>query len=376
MLMSMVFENLFGTKPARVLGLLALCVAVAVLTVSCVQLEDDPLETPFRLHGNQVYVEGDAHERHRLDVYLPVDRQEGETFPVLLWFHGGSWNIGNKYGIPLGMREFAISNRIAFVSANYRYSTQALAPAQIHDAKAVVRFLRANADEFNLDTSNIVASGFSAGGYLAAYLGLTPGNAEFEGGDLGFSAQSSAVQAVATFAVPFNFSSNSEWNGFYNIVGIDWQQSVWLLTRCLSVRDCPDEARQYSPTTYVTSDSPPFYIQHGTFDLIIPISQAQEMCNLLRDEGSSCEVDILANAFHDALVTDKFKNFVLEQLASPAPSDEPPAPDLDPVPAPMDETATQSVVPTTETGAPPITIPPAETSTQPVAPTETGTTTN
>lgn len=318
--MKMFSENRFGVKPIWVLGLLAVCAAVAVLAVSCVQLEDDPLTTPFRLHGNVVYVEGDAHERHRLDVYLPVDRQEGETFPVLLWFHGGSWNIGNKYGIPLGMREFAIKNRIAFVSANYRYSTQALAPAQIHDAKAVVRFLRANAERFGLDTTNITASGFSAGGYLAAYLGLTPGNAEFEGSELGYAEYASTVQAVATFAVPFNFTSHSEWNGFYNIVGIDWQQSVWLLTRCLSVRDCPEDALKYSPTTYVSGQSPPFYIQHGTFDLIIPISQAQEMCTLLRDEGASCEVDILANAFHDATVTDNFKAFVLAQITPPEPT--------------------------------------------------------
>lgn len=309
------FFNLFISKPARGSYLFGLILAGSLLVVSCVNITAaTDLNLPYKRYGNLVYVENNPHERHVLDLYLPTERQNDETFPVLFWIHGGSWNIGNKYGIPAGMRNFAIANRMAFVSMNYRYTSHALAPAQIHDAKTAIRFLRANADRYNLDTTNIIASGFSAGGFLASYLGLTPGNPEFEGSELGYSEYSSSVNSITTFAVPFDLSNISEWDGIYNILGLSWRQLVWLLTRCQSVSECPEEVQRYSLINYVSMQSPSFYIQHGSLDLIIPISQSYKMCNKLRSVGAECQIDVLTNTFHDALVTDKWKAFVLEQI--------------------------------------------------------------
>ncbi|HEV3142992.1 MAG TPA: alpha/beta hydrolase, partial [Gemmataceae bacterium] len=130
------------------------------------------------------------HERNQLDLYLP--KSDGPN-PLIVWVHGGAWWAGSKDGgiapLPLLEKGYAIA------SINYRYSKQAIFPAQIEDCKAAVRFLRANAKKYHLDSDHVGVIGASAGGHLVALLGTTGDVKELEGDGLN-KEFSSRVQAV------------------------------------------------------------------------------------------------------------------------------------------------------------------------------------
>jgi acetyl esterase/lipase len=117
----------------------------------------------------------------RLDLYLP--EKADKPLPLIIWIHGGAWLAGSKDGPSPALRFTA--NGYAVAQVGYRLSQEAKFPAQIHDCKAAVRWLRANAARHDLDPSKFVAwgSSASAGGHLVALLGTSGGVAELEGND-------------------------------------------------------------------------------------------------------------------------------------------------------------------------------------------------
>ncbi|KAA3437038.1 alpha/beta hydrolase [Rufibacter hautae] len=128
-----------------------------------------------------------------LDAFYPKKKTKAPT-PAILLIHGGGWRSGNReQHIPLAQRLADLG--YACFTVEYRLSTEALYPAAVHDLKSAVRWVRANAKQFNLDTAKITALGFSAGGQLAALLGATNKNPIFEGENC-LSKVSSQVQAV------------------------------------------------------------------------------------------------------------------------------------------------------------------------------------
>ncbi len=129
----------------------------------------------------------------RLDIYTPPSGTK-ESRPAILMIHGGGWRSGDR------SQNYALAGQLAAfgyvtVPVEYRLSTEALYPAAVHDLKAAIRWLRANATEYDIDPNRIAVLGFSAGGQLAALIGSTNGKAEFEGAG-GTPGKSSAVQAV------------------------------------------------------------------------------------------------------------------------------------------------------------------------------------
>ena len=129
----------------------------------------------------------------KLDLYLPrVKVRE----PLVVWVHGGAWRSGSKKSMPLGK---LVEDGYPITSVDYRLSTQARFPAQIHDIKAAIRFLRGHGDKWHLPTKKIVVAGDSAGGHLAALVGVSNGNAELEGEVGNDRNQSSDVQGVMSF---------------------------------------------------------------------------------------------------------------------------------------------------------------------------------
>src|SRR5215468_8396747 len=126
-----------------------------------------------------------------LDLYLP--EKTDKPLPLIIWIHGGAWMGGSKDGPSPALRFLKDGYAVAHVG--YRLSQEAKFPAQIHDCKAAVRWLRAKSKEYNLDPKKFVAWGSSAGGHLVALLGTTGGVAEFEG-DVNDLKQSSRIQAA------------------------------------------------------------------------------------------------------------------------------------------------------------------------------------
>ena len=112
----------------------------------------------------------------RLDFYEPTNR--GQERPLIIWVHGGAWRSGTKSGVPIvKLRE----QGFAIASVDYRLSPVAKFPAQIHDIKSAIRFLRANADRFGVDINRFVLAGSSAGGHLAVLAAVSEGVPELRG---------------------------------------------------------------------------------------------------------------------------------------------------------------------------------------------------
>ena len=225
-----------------------------------------------------------------LDLYLPVEGHG--PFPVVLWISGGGWWECDKTRAYYS--SLLVANGFATASIRYRTSKQAIAPANIHDCKAAVRWLWANAARYHLDPNRIGAWGASAGGHLAALLGVSAGVPELEGdgGNAGFS---SAVKAVCDFNGPSDLTRVA-------IPEIrEKYQDLYKVTECYlggPVAERCDLARMVSPLTYVTRGSPPMLIFHGSADTVVPVEESELLYKAMRCAGAKAELDVLPGAEH------------------------------------------------------------------------------
>ena len=215
-----------------------------------------------------------ASPAQKLDVYLP--NEGGGPFPVIVHIHGGAFRSGDKADGQLTPVLQALDRGYAVASINYRLSGEAIFPAQIHDVKAAIRWLRAHAAEHTLNPSAVAAWGGSAGGHLAALAGTSGGVAALEDLSMGNPKESSRVQAVVDWFGPVNFLTMDEQftksgigRADHNAVQSPESQ---LIGRQLTA--APDAVKAASPETYVSPDDPPFFIQHGTRDPLVPTEQS------------------------------------------------------------------------------------------------------
>jgi len=212
-----------------------------------------------------------------LDLYLPEKGRK--PLPLLIWIHGGAWMSGSKDN-PSPALQFTAEG-YAVAQVGYRLSQDAKFPAQIHDCKAAVRWLRANAQKYNLDPNKFAAWGASAGGHLVALLGTTDGAPELEGyvNDL---KGSSRVQAVVDWCGPTDFleMGNAESDQQHNAP--DSPESKLIGGALLENKD---KAAKASPISYVSKDAPPFLIMHGDRDRIVPFNQSELLYAALKKAG-------------------------------------------------------------------------------------------
>jgi len=227
----------------------------------------------------------------RLDLYLPR-RESGARLPVVVWIHGGGWRSGNKSRT---RAPEVLGDGYAVASINYRLSHEATFPAQIHDCKAAIRWLRAHADRYGLDPERIGAWGSSAGGHLAALLGTSGDVAELEGDVGGNLDQSSRVQAVCDFFGPADLLAVLE-PGAWASHGRPTSSVALLLGGPVAER--VDLARLASPVTHVSADDPPFLIVHGDQDAVVPLDQSERLYRALTAAGVECTLHVVKGAGH------------------------------------------------------------------------------
>lgn len=220
--------------------------------------------------------------RQQLDLYLPKKRSTNKPLPVIVFIHGGGWKGGDRKGGMRNVAPYVASGDYAGVSVGYRLTNEAQWPAQIHDCKAAIRWIRGNAEDLNLDADHIAVWGSSAGGHLVSIVG-TSGDVPALEGRLGkYTNLSSRVQAVVNYYGPENFITMVEQPSTIDRNVQDYPEALLIGGR---VQDMADAAKNASPVTYISKDDPPFLTAHGTKDPLVPFAQATELQTKLKATG-------------------------------------------------------------------------------------------
>jgi len=230
---------------------------------------------------------GDAMVYHRLDIYLP--EVEKPTYPVVVVIYGSAWFSNNMKGSDLATLGKALLDAgFAVVMPNHRSSMDAKFPAQINDIKAVIRFIRANAQQYQIDTTFIGITGSSSGGHLAALAGTsglvnqyTVGSmTEDMEGNLGQRlTYSSSVDAVVDWFGPTDFLvMDSCGSGMAH----DDASSPESSLIGGPIQDNPDKCALANPVTYIDANDPPFLILHGDADPLVPHCNSELLFDALQ----------------------------------------------------------------------------------------------
>lgn len=239
-------------------------------------------------HLNVAY--DDRSPLQQLDIWLPGE-PAGKPWPVVVYFHGGAFAYGWQRGNDVIPMLCALDRGYAVVSCQYRLSGEARFPALVYDAKAALRFLRANAAAYNLDMDRFVLWGASAGAWLVSYTALTCGNPALEElhegetqlagkprGVISWCGHSRSTPPDAKRMTPEQ-KKMDELSPFSRLLGAPTSH-------------VPELCRLASPATHITPDAPPFLLVHGTGDALVPVAQSYELHDRLTRAGVPVEMMI------------------------------------------------------------------------------------
>jgi acetyl esterase/lipase len=255
---------------------------------------------------NIPYVEN-GHRNQVLDLYLP-EQASDKPLPLMIWIHGGAWMGGSQVNPPV---LYLVGKGFAVASIQYRFSSDAIWPAQGYDCKAAVRFLRANAAKYNLDPNRFGVGGDSAGGHLAAFVG-TSGDVKDMEGDLGNPGVSSRVQAVVDWFGPTDLLVMGQQAGPGSMIQHDAPDSPESRLMGGPVHEKRDLAKTANPLTYVDGTDPPFLIMHGDNDQLVPLGQSVILAKALIDAGvAEVTMRIIHGAGHEG---PQFRNAESQRL--------------------------------------------------------------
>lgn len=248
----------------------------------------------------------------KLDLYLPADTVKPK---LIVWVHGGAWRAGSKSDVPI---RGLLDAGYAIASVAYRLSPVAPFPAQVHDIKAAIRFLRAKEREYGYDAGRIAIAGSSAGGHLAALVGVSNGHAELEGKVGEHLGQSSDVQAIVSFYGMSNLTTILSQSTPH---GLKVRVPALALLLGGQPDDKPELARLASPVLHVDANDPPLLLLHGDQDPQAPINQSHELQGRYDAAGLPCRFVVVhggkhgGNEFFDEVRLAQVREFLAEKLA-------------------------------------------------------------
>ncbi len=265
------------------------------------QRNDQRTDDRIRIQRDIPYADSD-NPRQMLDLFLPAKRATDGPLPMVVWIHGGAWRAGSKAGGLNMVRDYVAGGQYAGASIGYRLSGEAIWPAQIHDCKAAIRWLRAHAEEHNIDPDRIGVWGSSAGGHLVAMLG-TSGDVEKLEGDLGkFTDTSSRVNCVVDYYGPSDLPAMGKYPSRMDHDAADSPESKLVGG---PVQETLDAARGASPITYTSKDDPPMLIVHGTSDPLVPYNQSERLTEALRKAGAPTRFITITEGGHGGFRSDE-----------------------------------------------------------------------
>jgi acetyl esterase/lipase len=239
---------------------------------------------PFYLRDRRVerikdvqYAPG-AGRRHRLDVWRP--REGVERAPVLFQIHGGAWTVGDKGQQALPLMLHLAAEGWVCVAANYRLSPRASLPDHLLDCKLALRWIREHVAEYGGDPDFVVVTGGSAGGHLAALLGLTPNDPTYQPG---FESIDTSVTACVPFYGVYDLVEAFDPQGRAGARGERVGQWFARLVTGTTLDEDRDRFVQSSPISHVGPHAPAFFVVHGTNDNLVPVEQARRFVAALRE---------------------------------------------------------------------------------------------
>ncbi|HUY63532.1 MAG TPA: alpha/beta hydrolase [Acidimicrobiales bacterium] len=287
-----------------------------------------PLPRPARSMATTRDIDywGDGRRTHRLDV-IRRRHDPPQGAPVFVYIHGGAWMIGDKreQGYPL-LYELARRGWVS-VTINYRLSPKATWPDHIVDCKRAIAWVREHIAEYGGDPHFIAVSGGSAGGHLAALVGLTAGDRDFQPG---FEDADTSVDACVPIYGQYDMTVHGGGTTLRDRGELQmFERRIFKTT----YRDHPEVFEAASPLYRVRADAPPFFVIHGRNDTLIPVAEARLFTEKLRATSASpvlyAELPYTQHAFdvlpsvrsaHTVAAVVRFLEGVRHHLLRPAPS--------------------------------------------------------
>lgn len=275
-------------------------------------MTDIPLSTSLpegiQMLSNLVFSD-DAERPRRLHVLRPAPLPDLPS-PVIVWIFGGAFRAGNKEQDIAKLLPF-VQHGYCVVTIDYRLSSEALFPAQVHDCLCAVRYVRAHSTDLHINPAAIGVWGESSGGYLATMIGVGSGIVDLEG-HAGWPNHASAVQAVCDWYGPTNFALMDRAGSSMRHDAPDSPESQLVGA---PIQEVPDRVTRANPITYITPHRryPPFLIMHGDRDPLVPFNQSEILVHALRRQGVNVDFIPVINGGHggEMFTTDDVYDTVL-----------------------------------------------------------------
>ena len=292
-------------KMKKILSTILSCCAVVAMAQPAggfggFQMPEVKLETSQQ--WKDINYAGDDNAYHTCDIYLP--KEEKDAYPVVIHIYGSAWfSNSSKGAADLGTIVKALLEAgYAVVCPNHRSSMDAKWPAQIHDIRAVIRFVRGEAKKYKFDPSFVATSGFSSGGHLASTAATTSGikqtkvgtvDIDLEGNVGNYLSESSSVNAACDWSGPVDLTAMDCGEGMK--MGENSPEDVLLNSKLAKE---PDKYRSLSATYYVDKNNPPIIIFHGEKDNVVPGCQGKMIFELLKAAGVKTEATFVPEGGH------------------------------------------------------------------------------
>jgi acetyl esterase/lipase len=266
-------------NPAQVVGgglfnvcRILVCVALAIACLAGGHRDTLGAESVYQVIRGVTYATRDDGEL-KADVYRPAG---AGPFPAVICIHGGAWFSGGRYQMVFAGRRLAEHGYVA-IAINYRLAPKHKFPAQIEDCRAAVQWATKSAGQYKIDPERIAAWGYSAGGHLAALLGVSEPR----------------IKAVVAGGAPCDFRQ----------LPADSRALAYWLGGTRS--ELPDVYRSASPAALVDPKSPPFFFYHGEADVLVPLEQPKDMIAVLKKAGVEAQLHIVPKTGHIAAFLDR-----------------------------------------------------------------------
>lgn len=284
----------------RKVGISSIITLIVLFLPEVIIAQDQPIDIKkLEIHSSKHWLDieyvGDGHIGHKLDIHLPETKLD--KYPVIISIYGSAWFSNNSKGVVFnqGIGQALLNAGYAVVTINHRSSTDAIFPAQIQDVKAAIRFIRANALSFSLDTSFIGITGWSSGGHLSALAGTSNNVKTFEyngntidiEGNIGsYTSFSSNVDAVVDWFGPTNFLLMDACGSSMRHDDDNSPESSLVGG---AIQSNKDKCHLADPATYISNNTSPFLIIHGDKDPLVPYCESEYLYKKLKEAGIDCE---------------------------------------------------------------------------------------